>query len=276
MAEEQMTQEQALAAQKANCIFCKIIAGEIPARKVYEDELLVCILDIFPAAKGHLLMMTKEHYPFLPLVPIQSQVHMFKITKAMAKAMKSAVVAGRDTIFIANGAVAGQQSPHFLFHIVPRENNDGLDNFNVPAKEAAPDALQNLVPPLKQRLGAILASAGLVKQAPPSPPNPPSSLAAGVQGQVAQGRPGQIRPQSPQELQGVPGSQGIQQGSQGKPDLATFIYSNPQLKELIIKNPEGFKELLSKNPQLQTLFAGVDINRLSLALGKVGAQEPDE
>jgi histidine triad (HIT) family protein len=132
---DNMTPEQIAEYQRQNCIFCKIIKGEIPSRKAYDDDKIISILDINPAAKGHLLVMTKEHYPILPLIPFDTATHMFRATKGLATGLKQAVITNKITIFIANGAVAGQQSPHFLYHIVPRENNDGLDNFIVPVKD---------------------------------------------------------------------------------------------------------------------------------------------
>ena len=140
--------------QRQNCIFCKIIKGDIPSRKVYEDDKALCIMDIYPAVKGHLLMLPKEHYPFLPLVPPDISAHLFRTTKAVSKAVKSALVTDRVSVFIANGGIAGQQSPHFIYHIIPREKGDGLENFNVPSKEIAAGESDRIAQLIRQKLSA--------------------------------------------------------------------------------------------------------------------------
>jgi galactose-1-phosphate uridylyltransferase len=74
MSEAEMSQEEMLEQQKANCIFCKIVKGEIPSKKVYEDDMMLAILDINPAVKGHILVLPKEHYPIMPLIRQRSSV----------------------------------------------------------------------------------------------------------------------------------------------------------------------------------------------------------
>ncbi|MBN2142502.1 HIT domain-containing protein [Candidatus Woesearchaeota archaeon] len=246
---DKMSPEEIAEYQRANCIFCKIIKGEIPSRKVYEDDKIICIMDIRPAYKGHVLMMTKEHYPFLPVIPPETSGHMFRITKEIAKALKSAIVTDKVTVFIANGGLAGQQSPHFLYHIIPRENGDKLDNFNIPSKEIAPEEIEKVKPLLTQRLAAITAQ--ILKKTPPKPVlhSPPrqESQAAGLQGSSSQ--PASSQPSAPN----------IQ-------DLAKMILDNPQLKDMILNEPERFKATLEANPDLKKLFVGVDIDKLSMAL----------
>ena len=65
-----MSPEQIAEMQKQQCIFCKIIKGDIPGKKVFQDDFVEAILDINPAAKGHTLVMPKEHYPILPVIPL--------------------------------------------------------------------------------------------------------------------------------------------------------------------------------------------------------------
>jgi len=129
-----MSPEQIAELQKKNCVFCKIIAGEVPSHKVYEDDKFMAILDIYPSSKGHTLIFPKEHVPIMPLMPPETFKHIFRKIKYITKGIKDGVPATKSTIFIANGAVAGQQSPHFLFHVIPRDNGDGLDNFITPEK----------------------------------------------------------------------------------------------------------------------------------------------
>ncbi|PIY60024.1 hypothetical protein COY95_03990, partial [Candidatus Woesearchaeota archaeon CG_4_10_14_0_8_um_filter_47_5] len=123
---------EAIKAQKENCPFCKIVKGEISARKVYEDEVIIAVLDINPATSGHTLVMPKEHYPIMPLIPPEVFRHLFRKVKALSKRMRKSMVALGSTVFIANGGAAGQQSQHFLLHIMPRNPQDGLESLTVP------------------------------------------------------------------------------------------------------------------------------------------------
>lgn len=133
-------QQQMLEQQKAQCPFCKIIKGEIPAKKVFEDELFVIVLDINPAAKGHMLLVPKEHYPIMPTIPPPVLAKLFELTQEASRLCYTAMVTHGSTVFIANGAAAGQQSAHFLMHVIPREKNDGLNVFEVPKKTIPEDA----------------------------------------------------------------------------------------------------------------------------------------
>src|SRR4030042_1580987 len=226
---QNMSPEEIAEYQKLNCVFCKIIKGEIPSRKAYEDDKIISILDINPAAKGHLLLLTKEHYPILPLIPSETAAHMFRATKGLVKSLKQALVTDKATVFIANGAVAGQQSPHFLYHIIPREDNDGLENFAVPANDYKEEELRQFLAPLKGKLGLMMRDYKAKK------------------GKLAQPDPKIV-------------------DSRG---LAKLIDENPKLKEMIINDPEGFKKELEANPELKKMFAGLDIAKLSFALGAV-------
>ncbi len=125
------------------CLFCKIVSGEVPSKKVYEDEQVMAILDAFPARAGHLLVMPKKHYPVLPLVPEQDFNALFKAVRALSVYLKKGVPCEAVTVFIANGLAAGQRSPHFLIHLLPRDEGDGLD-FNPP--QSTPQDFEALKP----------------------------------------------------------------------------------------------------------------------------------
>ena len=118
-----------LAEQKKQCVFCKLIAKEIPGKIVFEDEKTVALLDIYPAVKGHALFLPKEHYPILPYMPEEDFTHFFSLIPSLIKAIKDSLVATAFNLFIASGGAAGQQAPHFLVHCLPREQGDGFFNF---------------------------------------------------------------------------------------------------------------------------------------------------
>ncbi|MFA5142087.1 MAG: HIT domain-containing protein [Candidatus Woesearchaeota archaeon] len=164
----QMTPEE-MAAQKEQCIFCQIIAGKRPAFKVYEDELLVAMLDISPAANGHVLLMPKEHYPIMPVVPEPVLAHLFKTAKGVSQALLKAMLVSGTNIFVANNPAAGQKIPHFLVHIIPREQGDKVDVFNLRKIQVNPELMQELQKALSGNLHLImrdkLAEQGLLEEA---------------------------------------------------------------------------------------------------------------
>lgn len=121
--------KQQLEEQKKQCPFCKIIAGEIPAKKIYDDPLVCAILDINPASEGHTLIMPKEHYPIMPFITPKEFNHMFGLVPRFVKAISDSMLCTGLNIMIANGGVAGQQSPHFLFHMIPRDKGDWKDKY---------------------------------------------------------------------------------------------------------------------------------------------------
>ena len=76
---KKMSPEELKEFQKQQCIFCQIIAGKVPSKKVYEDAQCIAVLDIAPASKGHLLIMPKEHYAIMPQIPDKEIGHIFFI-----------------------------------------------------------------------------------------------------------------------------------------------------------------------------------------------------
>jgi histidine triad (HIT) family protein len=123
-----MADEQAdvLEQQQKGCIFCQIISGKVKSRKVYEDESFFGVLDINPAAPGHVLLLPKRHVVILPQLSDAEIGSMSVVAKNLSKSLLKAFRATGTHIFIANGAVAGQRAPHFMMHIIPRRDGDGL------------------------------------------------------------------------------------------------------------------------------------------------------
>jgi histidine triad (HIT) family protein len=124
---ENLSPEERLKLIKDNCIFCKIINKEIESYIVFEDDKVLAILDINPATKGHLLLMPKEHYMIMQMVPDEELSHLTMISKYLSDLLIQTFDAKDVTIYIANGAAAGQQSTHFMIHLIPRYENDGID-----------------------------------------------------------------------------------------------------------------------------------------------------
>src|SRR3989338_8001094 len=87
----QMSPEELKEFQKKQCIFCHITAGKVDAKKIFEDDQVIALLDINPAQPGHILLLPKEHYAIMPLVPDEVLHHLFitakKLSHTLLKAM---------------------------------------------------------------------------------------------------------------------------------------------------------------------------------------------
>ncbi len=118
------TPQQVLEASKAQCIFCKIVGGEIPSFKIYEDNKVYAFLDINPVNAGHTLVIPKEHYIVLPQMPEALATHLMKVVKYLSGAIFEITGAHGINVFQNNGAAAGQEVPHVHFHIIPRFQDD--------------------------------------------------------------------------------------------------------------------------------------------------------
>ena len=108
-----------------NCIFCKIAAGEIPSKTLYEDEQFRVILDLGPASKEHALILPKEHYENIYEIPDETAAAAMKLAKKMAGVMTEKLNCDGFNIVQNNGVVAGQTVFHFHMHLIPRYKDDG-------------------------------------------------------------------------------------------------------------------------------------------------------
>ncbi len=108
-----------------DCLFCKIVRGEIPCAKVYEDDYFLAFLDIGPIIKGHTLVIPKEHYATLPETPASLLAEMMSVVQRVAGAQMNALKADGTNIIQNNGRASGQLVDHVHFHIIPRFSSDG-------------------------------------------------------------------------------------------------------------------------------------------------------
>lgn len=122
-----MSPEELQEFQKSRCIFCHIVAGKVPSKKVYDDSKIIAILDINPATEGHVLLMPKEHYAIMPQVPEDELDHLFVSTKKLSQIALKAIGAKGTNIVVQNGVAAGQKAQHFMVHLIPRKEKDGLN-----------------------------------------------------------------------------------------------------------------------------------------------------
>lgn len=97
-----------------DCVFCKIVAGEIPADKTYEDDTTMAFLDVHPKGPGHTLLIPKAHYRWFEEMPDDLYAHVFKVAKELAIKMKQE---GADHVQM---AIVGKDVPHVHVHLIPR------------------------------------------------------------------------------------------------------------------------------------------------------------
>lgn len=108
-----------------NCIFCKIANGEIPSRTIYEDEQFRVFLDLSPAAKGHALIVPKEHYANLYGLPEDLAADAMRLAKKEMALMTQKLSCDGFQLVQNNGETAGQTVFHFHLHLIPRYRADG-------------------------------------------------------------------------------------------------------------------------------------------------------
>jgi histidine triad (HIT) family protein len=147
-----MSPEELKEFQKKQCIFCHIIAGKVQSKRIYEDETVLGILDINPANPGHVLLVPKEHYSILPQLPEDVMEHIFLVAKKLSNALLRCVDAQGSNILVANGVAAGQKAQHFMVHVIPRKEKDGV-GFDMPQKQIPEDKLQEMAEHLAKGMG---------------------------------------------------------------------------------------------------------------------------
>ena len=109
-----------------DCIFCKMVAGQIPVTKVYEDDVVLAFLDIGPISDGHTLVIPKQHFEKLHDCPAELLGQVSLRLCQIAGAVASAMNCDGYNLLCNNGRAAGQLIEHLHFHIVPRNTGDGL------------------------------------------------------------------------------------------------------------------------------------------------------
>jgi len=113
-----------------DCIFCKIVAGEVPAFKLYEDENIISFLDIFPIHPGHALVVPKKHSVDIFDTDEETMKQMIAVAKKLAPAVMKGAKADGINIGMNNKEAAGQEVPHAHMHIIPRYSSDGLKTWS--------------------------------------------------------------------------------------------------------------------------------------------------
>jgi histidine triad (HIT) family protein len=109
----------------ADCVFCKIRDGQIPAMKVFEDQRTICIMDINPLSRGHCLVLSRAHAATIFDAEVADLQAAIATAKRVALALKQTLDAEGLNVLQANGPAAFQSVPHFHMHLIPRWMRDG-------------------------------------------------------------------------------------------------------------------------------------------------------
>ena len=110
----------------ADCLFCKMVAGQIPVTKIYEDEDVLAFLDIGPISDGHTLVIPKQHFEKLHECPSELLCRISSQMGKIAGAVTDAMNSDDYNVLCNNGRAAGQLIEHLHFHIITRKTGDGL------------------------------------------------------------------------------------------------------------------------------------------------------
>ena len=136
------------------CLFCKIVNGEIPSEKVYEDANHLAFLDINPRNPGHTLIVPKRHYETIMEMSDKESADIMLIVKKMAASVQSGLKADGISIGQSNGRSAGQVIPHVHFHVIPRFNTEGPPGLEsiLPVKKLPNESMKQAADVIKSNL----------------------------------------------------------------------------------------------------------------------------
>ncbi len=121
----------------ADCVFCRIVAGEIAAHAVLEEERTMAFLDARPVFPGHCLLVPRAHHETLADLPADLVEPVFSTAQRLARAVEAAM--GADGTFVAINNRVSQSVPHLHVHVVPRRRKDGLRGFFWPRQKYESD-----------------------------------------------------------------------------------------------------------------------------------------
>ncbi len=109
-----------------DCVFCKIVNGEMPASLIFEDDISMAFMDIFPVTKGHCLLIPKEHYVNLFDIDLELFAQLSKRLAELTRKVNTALGPEGVLNAAANGPGAGQEVFHLHFHVIPRNSGDAF------------------------------------------------------------------------------------------------------------------------------------------------------
>ena len=134
-----------------DCIFCKIVAGQMPCFKLLEDDQTLAFMDIYPANDGHCLVVAKDHYPTLFEISDEAFAAVSRSASRVARAVNDALSPVGLNLVQANGPGAGQSVAHFHIHVIPRNQDDEL-KLNWSAKSSDPQSIAEIADKIRANL----------------------------------------------------------------------------------------------------------------------------
>lgn len=134
-----------------HCIFCKIIAGDIPCAKILENEHALAFMDIGPLAEGHVLLVPREHWKTIDEMTPEGAAAVLKHLPRLVKAVRIATGCQGVNLLQNNGKAAHQEVPHVHFHIIPRNEGDAF-HFNWPAGKYESGRMETLQKRIREAL----------------------------------------------------------------------------------------------------------------------------
>jgi len=135
----------------SDCVFCKIIAGQIPSTRVFEDEHTLAFMDIGQVNPGHVLVAVKKHAAFVHELDEQQAAAVARTCVRVAKAIQNAFAPAGLSVYQANGEAAGQTVFHYHVHLLPRHEGDGME-LTWPVKNPPRDRLEEYAGKIRARL----------------------------------------------------------------------------------------------------------------------------
>jgi len=130
------------------CVICDYVSGKAKARKLYEDEDILAVLNPTPAVFGHSLILPKKHFVLMQQAPEETVKRMFFVAQQISGILFEAVGAEGTNLLVNEGFVAGQKHAHSLVHVIPRKKDDGL-SFEWPQKQIPEESMNRILELLK-------------------------------------------------------------------------------------------------------------------------------
>ena len=137
-----------------DCIFCKIINGDIPSYTIYQDKKTLAFLDINPNSVGHALVIPKKHAKTITEMQDEEVAAIFKTVKKLINGIQSALEPEGFNLVVNQGEVAGQVIQHFHCHVIPRNAEDGI-KLVLKGVSLSPEEFQELVKKISEQIGPL-------------------------------------------------------------------------------------------------------------------------
>ena len=139
---------------RESCLICQIISNNVPSYKVYEDDLILAVLDVNGSNPGHCFVMPKNHYPIIEQVPDAELSHLFSVANRISSSLFESLKAPGTNIFVTNGIPAGQTVAHFTINVIPRKENDSV-NLQWKPKQLTEEEMSTVELKLREQLKNI-------------------------------------------------------------------------------------------------------------------------